>query len=755
MRPTQRSSRPFALPSHCWSSHPLALLVSITILIGSLQAQPGAEPPPNAAAGNRPGEVLGQFVSITNPVDEKAYNTVSSIAKALRDRAEQEHRQAVLILQIPPGRTSLSHQVLGLAKVIAEQSSALKTVAWVPEPIRGNHGILALACNEIVMGSESSIGGLELTEADAAERAFVGKLSEARRNGKINPGLVEGLLDPQKQLIWVKSEKGIDIVSPEALNERVRAGEVIQRTVVFQEAGTGTPITSEKARELDILATHVLPADADEHDVTQKYGFSKNAIGDPEAASSVFEIVIRIDEVIDPVAHQFVNRQIERAVTAGANLIIFEIDAPQGDFYESLSLADAISQLSRRKIRTVAYVPHQATGMSATLALSCDEIYLAPQAEFGDIQIENGGWNAQAPDKLQVALTAKLTELAERKHRSPALVLAMADDKTPVYEATHKELADVRYLTEAELEKEGDKWVKGAVVPETDRQKRLVLTGERAAQLQLAETPVDDFEILKQRLGIDASRTVHIAQRTWVDSLIFVLNTTEVTVMLFLLGMVFAYMEVHFSVALFGICSLVCFTLFFWSRFLGGTAGWLEVLMFLLGIGCLALELFVLPGFGAFGIAGIGLVLFSLVLASQTFVLPASRGDLMGLAKNVGAITGSVVGVIVFGALFSRYLPNIPFFEGFVLNPPGDETVEPKLDPVFLGEQTLAQSVLERDTSLVGQTGVSLTLLRPAGKAQIGDAYIDVVSEGVFVPAGRQLEVVSVEGNVVVVRELA
>ena len=62
--------------------------------------------------------------------------------------------------------------------------------------------------------------------------------------------------------------------------------------------------------------------------------------------------------------------------------------------------------------------------------------------------------------------------------------------------------------------------------------------------------------------------------------------------------------------------------------------------------------------------------------------------------------------------------------------------------------------LLERDRGLVGKQGTSLTVLRPAGKARIGDELIDVVSDGPFISSGRQIEVVAVSGNRVVVREL-
>ena len=67
-----------------------------------------------------------------------------------------------------------------------------------------------------------------------------------------------------------------------------------------------------------------------------------------------------------------------------------------------------------------------------------------------------------------------------------------------------------------------------------------------------------------------------------------------------------------------GFVSAVAFMLFFWSKFLHGTAGWLEVLLFLGGVCFLLLEVLVLPGFGIFGLGGGAMILASLVLASQT-----------------------------------------------------------------------------------------------------------------------------------------
>ena len=197
--------------------------------------------------------------------------------------------------------------------------------------------------------------------------------------------------------------------------------------------------------------------------------------------------------------------------------------------------------------------------------------------------------------------------------------------------------------------------------------------------------------------------------------------------------------------------SALCFALFFWSRFLGGTAGWLEVVLFVLGIACIMLEIFVVPGFGVFGVSGGLLVFASLVLASQTFGNLEPNEDLRVMSRSVGTLAGSIVSVIIAAALLNRFLPNIPFLNSMILTPPDyqDDPDAPRLPPELTSP---GQSRYGHDGTLVGQRGQAVSTLRPAGKAQFGDDWIDVVSDGPYIEEGTEVEVLSVAGNKIVVR---
>ena len=65
------------------------------------------------------------------------------------------------------------------------------------------------------------------------------------------------------------------------------------------------------------------------------------------------------------------------------------------------------------------------------------------------------------------------------------------------------------------------------------------------------------------------------------------------------------------------------------------------------------------------------------------------------------------------------------------------------------------KSTLDELQSLEGEEGVALTKLRPSGIANIDGKKRSVVTEGSFLSKGTKVRVVKVEGNRVVVREIA
>jgi membrane-bound serine protease (ClpP class) len=95
--------------------------------------------------------------------------------------------------------------------------------------------------------------------------------------------------------------------------------------------------------------------------------------------------------------------------------------------------------------------------------------------------------------------------------------------------------------------------------------------------------------------------------------------------------------------------------------------------------------------------------------------------------------------------VLARYLPHIPYINRLILKP-RDEIGE-------VGDE-LADSIHPEMAALLGAIGVAATPLRPAGKVQFGDSFVDVVAEGSYVVPGTRVQVVEIEGNRIVVKEV-
>src|SRR5690606_29522877 len=125
--------------------------------------------------------------------------------------------------------------------------------------------------------------------------------------------------------------------------------------------------------------------------------------------------------------------------------------------------------------------------------------------------------------------------------------------------------------------------------------------------------------------------------------------------LLLFVGLAALYAEIQApGIGLGGFIAGVCFLLFFWNRFFEGTAGWLEVFLFIGGICCVLIEIFILPGVAVFGLGGGLLILSSLILASQTFVLPHNEYQWDQLQNSLVSLLGVFIGLGIAVALMQR-----------------------------------------------------------------------------------------------------
>lgn len=469
-------------------------------------------------------------------------------------------------------------------------------------------------------------------------------------------------------------------------------------------------------------------------------------------------VLIRVQGVIGPRLEHYLLRKLQRAKASGCDLLIVEIDSPGGGLEETLKLCDEL--ISLQGVHTVAYIPREALSGAALLALACDDIIMSDMARIGDcgpIYMAEDFLFRHAPEKIRSDLVAQVRAICQQKGHPEALAEAMVDHNVKVERVRSPEGGakgdgvdgnKEQFLTDRELASRPElaQWAKLETLPESGGGRFLELLGKRAKELGLATANLDTREKVYEHYGL--TQPPLILKPNTVDITVFVLNHWLVTGLILLVGLVALMYEFSApGVGIGGLTAGLCFALFFWARFLGGTSGWLEVLLFGAGIVFLAVELFVLPGFGITGVTGILLMLASIVLASQEFALPTTNSELTTMTTStLTALLAGSVGFVVC-ALTLRHMEAIPVLNRLMLKPPVVDTsgVEAKTEH---GKPWPAEPAVP---IAVGDWGVAATPLRPGGKAQFGDHVIDVVSEGAFLQAGVQLRIVEMQGTRIIV----
>ncbi len=698
--------------------------------------------------------VPGQFLTLTTPLSDPQLSQLNQQLSRLQQEGQERSVRPVVVLQVSTGSSRMG-QIRDLIDILlSPEFNEVQTVAWLPESVSGNHAAIALACHDIVMAADATLGEFSRGEpVRAADREFYLSLADSRRNLRLSRGIIEAMIDRQVTLHRVTSKAaGVEQIRYMTEGElQLLQQQQIEITAVetIREAGGSSFFRADQALADGHLVTHL--ADGRPR-VAELFHLPLESMRESELRESSNVRLLEIHGPIFAATRDFVLREIRNARAAGVDTLIVEIDSPGGDKMISEEITTALVEIDPAEMETVAWIPKMALSGGGLIAFGCNTLVMHPDAQIGDIgvigQIEPGGAFERAPEKIVSPFLEFAATIARRRNRPPGLLMAMIDRNLSVYRATNREDGTVTWMTELEIQQSPEEWIQGPMVPESREGILLTVSGTRAAELNLAEAPCEDLADVRLRLGVAADLVLKPVRRTWVDGLVSLLNSRFGGFLLLAIALLTLYIEVQTWTGMFAIPSVICFTLFFWSRFLGGTAGVLELLLFISGLVLLGLEAFVIPGFGVFGISGIVLTIASLVMASQTFSgISAGKAfdqSLSGLFPVVSAL----VTVIVLAALLNRFLPSIPWFNSLILTPPGylPEGEGPMLDPAV---SIAARKELQLD---VGDQGVTSTALRPAGKAVFGEQYLDVVSDGSYIDSGNAVEVVSINGRRIVVR---
>jgi membrane-bound serine protease (ClpP class) len=701
------------------------MATAFTVLLLIAAASPFVQAP-NA----KPKENSGGFVIVRSPITTATFHSVQRQCEALlKDGAR------IIVFEFQPG-TSDYGNCLNLARYIEGMTGA-KTVAYVHEPLHGHAVMPALAADELVVSRKAELGDIGREEKVILPGTEAEYRELARRRKAAYQAVILGMLEKRYQVWKVVTARDTRYVLDEDLG-KLEADEQIRNKEVLIMPGQLGNFTGDELRQMGLAQ---LTAET-RAEVAELYGMPlKSAVEADEAVADWNPVLIRIEGTVNLLMHEYVIRHIKEARDEGRNFFIFEINSFGGELASGLDLAERIRDM--KGVKTVAYIPERAISAAAIIALGCDEIVMHPDAQLGDCGVMFRDENDQfhyAPEKVLSILLPSLDALAKAKGYPPALVRAMVQKDLVVHEVLDKRTGRVVYMSQDEMQ---NRDMSGFEVRRIvkDKDNFLTVPGHVAVTLDLAKDQVDNLDGLKAIYGLEDKHLL-VMTPSWVDTLIVILNSWPMTVLLIVGGILGLYIELKMpGVTLPGVIAGLCFLLFFWSHVMGGTATALEVVLFLAGVLCLGVEIFLIPGFGVVGVTGILLIMSSLILASQTFVFPQDSSEWRTFTFSMLPLLIAVMSLCGFAVLISKYLPHVPIIGRMVLQPDFSQ-----------GDDSVAS--LGHFEQLLGAEGVAMTMLRPAGLVRFRDQFIDVVSDGGYINEGAKVQVIEVTGNRIVVKQV-
>jgi len=342
---------------------------------------------------------------------------------------------------------------------------------------------------------------------------------------------------------------------------------------------------------------------------------------DGAGTTSDLVVVIPINGVIEPGIGHFLTRSLDDAESRGATAVILDINTPGGRLDTVLEMRDTILD---SPLRTIAFVNREAFSAGALITIASKEIWIAPGGVFGAATPVLGGETADAKTVSAVRSTFRAT--AETRGRNPLIAEAMVDPSV--------------------------------VIPDLDSATTLLtLTSDQAMQWQYADGIAGDRRDLLSSLGLSGAEIRDVSPSP-LETIVRWVTDPVVASLLIMLGLFLIVADALFAgFGIAAVAGVLCFALFFWGHLLANLAGWEDLLLIAIGLGLIALEVFVIPGFGVAGIAG------TAALAGGLFLTMVGRAfsdfDATDEAIRAGwsvafGLIGALVALAGFGWAMSR-----------------------------------------------------------------------------------------------------
>ncbi len=404
---------------------------------------------------------------------------------------------------------------------------------------------------------------------------------------------------------------------------------------------------------------------------------------------------IRLDQDIDQSSQRLVTLGLEKAKEAKADYVLLDLNTYGG----AVDAADSIrSAILRYEKPVIAYVNMQAASAGALISIACDSIYMKTGSSIGAATVVNQTGEVM-PDKYQSFMRGMMRSTAQATGRDPKIAESMTDTAN-VLSMTPTEAIAVGYCE-----------------------------GICENEFEVAEkvTSGNSFEIKNMEDDM-----------TWLDRLIqLLLNPLLQSIfMMMIIGGIFVEIRTP-GIGLPLITAIAGALLYFAPGYIGHLAESWEILLFVVGLVLIALEIFVIPGFGVCGITGIIAVIVSLAFAmvdnAELFHWDGTL-NLQPVLQPLGIVIISSAAAIFGSVWLVKKLYATRSFDHIALRE------EMKASEGYTG-------VVSGLESLVGEPVVVFTDMRPSGKVKTTDGRIfeAVLKFGGFAAKGQTLKVVHTE----------
>jgi membrane-bound serine protease (ClpP class) len=381
--------------------------------------------------------------------------------------------------------------------------------------------------------------------------------------------------------------------------------------------------------------------------------------------------------------------------------------------------ADSIrTKILESKIPVFVFIDNNAASAGALISIACDSIYMRPGSSIGAATVVNQTGEAM-PDKYQSYMRSTMRATAEAHGKDTIIT----DNETIIRWRRDPQIAEAMV--------DPSVFIEGII----DTGKVLTFTPSEAIENGYCEGTAENVDEVLRKVGIENYIIIEY-QPTFIEKIIGWLVhpiVSGILIMAIIGGIYFEMQSPGIGFPL-GIAILAAIA-YFAPLYLEGLAANWEIVVFIVGIILVAIEIFVIPGFGVAGILGIIFIFTGLVLS----LIDNINFDFEHVQmEGVGVAVTTVVLGVFGGFVLSLYLSNKLFsaksglFKNMALN-----TVQ-NVDDGFISVDTLL-------FDLKGKTGVASTVLRPGGKVEIdGDVY-DAVAENGYIEKGEKISVIKVE----------